>query len=77
MAMRRLILLPLLLGLAGCPGVAPIDIQTACPPLRAWSAADQKALADALAPIPESSPLWALEKDWGQMRDAIRACQKR
>lgn len=61
----------LMYGCAGAP-----DIQVNCPPLRTWSQADQNKLAEALLPIPSSSPIWDLERDWQAGRDAIRACQK-
>lgn len=65
----------LALLLAGC-AAKPIDVTLACPPLRAWTAQEQKDLAAALAPVPQSSPIWTLELDWQATRDAIRACQK-
>ena len=63
-----------LLVLTACASPAPLDVKVVCPPLRTWTAAEETALAAALAPIPEASPLWALEKDWQATRDAIRVC---
>lgn len=72
--MRKLAVLALALLVGGCPG--PVSVEVICPSLKTWSSADQKALADALGPIPESSQIWQMEYDWGMMRDEIRACQK-
>lgn len=62
--------------LASCAAPAAIDVTTGCPPLTVWTPAQQSALAAALAAIPESSPVWAMEKEWQATRDALRACQK-
>lgn len=72
--MRPLVIF-VVLALAGCVSPAPIDVRVECPPLRAWAAADLSALADAMASISEASPIWAMEKDWQQTRDSVRACR--
>lgn len=74
--MRKLAAIVTFAILAGCASPPPIDVTIACPPLRTWTPAEQAALAAALTPIPEASPIWTMEKDWQAMRDAIRACQK-
>lgn len=66
------------LCLAGCATAPPpLDVQVKCPPLRTWSQAEQTALADAMAKIPQDSILWQLEIDWQAERDAIRACRSK
>lgn len=73
--MNRLALIACLC-LAGCATAPPpLDVQVKCPPLRTWSQAEQAALADAMAKIPSDSPVWSMELDWQQSRDAIRACR--
>lgn len=74
--MRHFTALLALFLLVGCSTPAPIDVTIACPPLRTWTPVEQAALAKALQPIPESSPIWLMSKDWLAMRDVIRACQK-
>lgn len=71
--MRSVPILAALL-LTCCATPSPIDVRVECPPLRTWAAADLSALADAMAPLSESSPIWIMEKDWQRDRDAIRAC---
>lgn len=71
--MRRAAAIILCGFLASCAS-AP-DVQVGCPALKTWTADQQKALAAALEPIPESSPIWQMEFDWGRMRGEIRACK--
>lgn len=72
--MAKIFLICATVILVGCASPPPIDVQVSCPPLRTWTPAEEGALAAALAPIPESSPLWTQHFDWQRMRDAIRAC---
>lgn len=71
--MRHLSALAICLLVAACATTQP-PIATGCPALRTWTIAGQAALATALTPIPESSPVWDMERDWQRMRDEIKAC---
>lgn len=72
----RLAALFCLLMLTACAAAPPpIDVRVECPPMRAWTGTEQEALGAALAPIPQESMLWVLERDWQATRDAIRACR--
>ena len=70
----RAILLCLLL--AGCASGPQIAVQApTCPSMRTYSAAEQSALADAVAALAAGSPLiWAVE-DYAALRASVRACQ--
>lgn len=68
----RLLLAALGLALAACAH-APA-VQTICLPLKPYTAAEQLALAGALASLPETSPLVGAMADYGAMRAADRAC---
>jgi hypothetical protein len=70
--MRTAILAAAGLVLAGC---AHMDaVKSHCLPQRAWSAADEKAVGQALTLLPGDSPLTDVVIDWMAMRDANRAC---
>lgn len=76
----RLAILPVLLILAGCatdsppaPATAPITV--VCPSLRVWTKDQQAALATALDPIPETSPIWSAIRDWTVLRTQAVACK--
>lgn len=66
--------------LAGCSSVPAIpsapkpQTQLVCPPLRAWSGADMKALADALAPIPDNSIIMRMALDWRRYYGDAKSC---
>jgi hypothetical protein len=45
-----------------------------CPPFRAWSDADLKALGEALAPIPEVSIVMRMALDWRRYYGDAKAC---
>ncbi len=74
------IVLCAVLALAGCGSVPAIEsapkpaAQTACPPLRVWSSADLKALASALAPIPDNSIIMRMALDWRRYYGDAKAC---
>jgi hypothetical protein len=74
----RVILLGAALALAGCssaPAIAPKpQVQLVCPPFRAWSGADMKALADALAPVPDNSIIMRMALDWRRYYGDAKAC---
>jgi hypothetical protein len=46
----------------------------ACPPFHAWSDADLKALDQALAPVPEGSPITRMALDWRRYYGDAKAC---
>jgi len=58
---------------APAPGQA---VGQACVSNKVWSAAEQDALAAALASVPAGSIIWTMEFDWQAMRDANAACAK-
>jgi uncharacterized lipoprotein YmbA len=70
--MRTCLVLALALILAGC--ATPGAVVVTCLPLRAYTPAEQDALADALAAVPSNSPLVGAMADYLAMRDADRAC---
>lgn len=49
-------------------------VKLQCLPLKTYSAEQQKALADALAVLPDTSPVASAMIDYGQLRAADRAC---
>jgi hypothetical protein len=68
------------IALAGCaatpapvPAPAPAP-QLVCPPFRAWSDADLKALGQALEPVPESSLIMRMALDWRRYYGDAKAC---
>jgi hypothetical protein len=66
------------LALGGCssaPASAPKPAtQLVCAPFRAWSGADLKALADALAPVPENSIVMRMALDWRRYYGDAKSC---
>ena len=72
--MHRLLALMACMALSSCSTPAPIDVTVACPPLRAWSPAEQAALALNLAKVSRDSEIWVMSEDWISLRDAVRAC---
>ena len=72
--MPRVVLVCAALVLAGCgttPAPAPASV---CAPFRAWSDADMKALARALAPVPEDSVIMRMALDWRRYYGDAKAC---
>src|SRR5215213_4076781 len=47
---------------------------SACPPLREWSADEQLRAADELALLPADSILDTMFRDYSRLRDQVRAC---
>lgn len=66
----------LTLAATACATHPAAAITTTCLPLKTYSPAEQKALAEQLATIPKGSPLDLAMQDYGAMRDADRACRK-
>jgi hypothetical protein len=71
--MRTLILIGAAM-LAGCATTPAVRSQ--CLPLKTYTPAQEKALADALAALPADSPLAGAMADYGALRAADRACLK-
>lgn len=71
--MKRAVLI-LTLALAACASPPPVVTKAVCPPVQKWSRADQLDLANALAPIPESSLIWRMQGEWQTLRDELKAC---
>jgi len=76
--MRWLAVLPVL-ALAACATDSPPPPQTApttvvCLPVTLWTKPQELALANALQPISEDSPIWAMARDWTKIRAAAKAC---
>jgi len=62
-----------LIVLSGCGHARPVAVL--CPAVKPYTPAEQRALAEALRPLAESSPLvWAMA-DYGALRAAARACK--
>lgn len=55
------------------PPVPPPAI--VCPPLKTYTADQEKALAVALAALPAGSPLVGAMADYGALRATVRACR--
>ena len=66
-------LLALGLALAGCSTPAPVV--AGCPPVKAWTLAEQQELKQALAALAPDSILRPAIYDYERMRDAARACR--
>jgi len=61
-----------ILGIAGCQDNSePLPVIAAPAVLRSWTPQEECALAQVLAPIPESSIIWTLHDDWARMRREI------
>lgn len=50
-------------------------VKTVCPPIRTYTADEQKALASAIGTLPDGSPLVGAMLDYGALRKAIKACK--
>lgn len=71
--MRRPLVFLALLALTGCKTAAPPAVVVACPPLPAWSAADQAAVNAELSQSDADPVVRAIEA-YLRLRDADRAC---
>ncbi len=56
--------------LAGCSGIPVAE----CPALAVYDSAFSLRLADEVATLPETSPLFRVVRDYMSLRDQIRAC---
>lgn len=73
----RLWLLALAAATLGACAAAPaarLD-GVVCVPAKAYTPAEEKALAAAIAALPANSPLGGAMVDYGHMRAAARACE--
>jgi len=51
-----------------------VVVKVVCPPLKTYSAEQQKALGAAVAALPADSPLVSAIVDYAALRAAVRAC---
>lgn len=51
-----------------------VTVKAVCPSVKVYSAADQAALAAAVAALPATSPLVGAMVDYKNLRDRLRAC---
>lgn len=61
---------------ATMPTTPPPIVKTICVPTVTYSAAQQAAMADELAKLPDTDPLALAMVDYGRERAALRACAK-
>jgi len=63
---------------AGCASTPPAPIvlgaKPVCPPFHAWTDADLKALAAALAPVPSDSIIIRMALDWRRYYGDAKTC---
>lgn len=62
------------LMLSACMGTPRPAATIACPPVKPYTAAQQKALSAAWASVPAGSPLDSAMTDYLALRDVARAC---
>ena len=78
--MRRIVIAVLAFGLCGCASTStelgPISAAPICPPVKAYSKAEEAALAKAVAALDSRNPLIGAMLDYGRLRAAARACAK-
>lgn len=63
--------------LTGCMGDMPKPppaVTVVCPPIKAYTKAEEQAVAASLASLPAGSPIAAFIADYGALRAAARAC---
>lgn len=72
----RLWILPVIVAsfLSGC-ATANSDLTRACPPIKNYSKAVQKQMADELDTLPADSMLVAAMQDYALLREQIKACR--
>jgi hypothetical protein len=63
-----------MLWLTGCAMVGS-DVQTTCPPVVDYSAADQEVAADEVEALPEGAVVIRMLSDYAVLRDQARACR--
>ncbi|HUJ48059.1 MAG TPA: hypothetical protein VLV55_13075 [Rhizomicrobium sp.] len=61
----------LLSACASEPAAQPVSV---CPPVAAYTKADEVALADAVSALPPDNPLIGAMLDYGRLRAAALAC---
>ena len=75
--MRRIVIAVLAFGLCGCASTEPAATSAAiCPPVKAYSKAEEAALAKAVAALDSRNALIGAMLDYGRLRAAARACAK-
>jgi len=65
-----------LLVLASCTQCPAPSYVSACPPLVKYTPQFEQSAADQLATIPDGSPISTMLIDYGNLRQAVRTCQK-
>ena len=71
-----ILVLAMLVLLVACGTATPtVDIQVQCPPIAAYSQADQDAIRAAYDDLPPQSVLRRTIMDYLALRDSIRACK--
>jgi len=65
------------LFLSGCAGVGSDTSPSACPPVVAYSEAEQARVADEVAALPEGTVIVGWLADYAVLRDQARACAGR
>jgi hypothetical protein len=65
----------LLMFVSGC-GNPPAPVITACPEVQQWTKKQENDLADALALIPDGSPIWDMHDDWKATRERLKRCKQ-
>jgi hypothetical protein len=63
-----------MLLLTGC-AIGGSDTRSPCPPVVAYSAADQVSAAEEVGALPESAVVVAMLSDYAVLRDQARACR--
>jgi hypothetical protein len=71
--MRRLVLLCAVLAVAGCTH----PVVTSCPAIRAYTPAEEDALANALDALPDNSPIVEPMLEWAKLRGELASCQSK
>jgi len=63
-----------MLWLSAC-ATAGSDVQVPCPPVVAYSVADQDRAAEEVETLPEGAVVVAMLSDYAVLRDQVRACR--
>ncbi len=62
---------------SGCAGVGSDVSPRVCPPVVAYSQAEQARVADEVATLPEGTLIVSWLADYAMLRDQVRACARR
>ncbi len=62
---------------SGCAGVGFEALPSACPPVVAYSPAEQARVADEVAALPEGAAIVGWLADYAVLRDHARACRRK